>query len=140
MSPNYQIRPDGDGLRAVLFDLEADIMQVIWSDERRQWSVNDVLDVLSRDRDIAYTTVMTTMKRLADKGILGRARDGRKYLYEASMTREAFLAGLARDVFERLPDIGKDAATAFLVDRIGESDLEELDRLEALIRKRKAES
>ncbi len=135
---NYLIRPDGDGMRAVLFDLEADIMEVIWS-AGRELCVHDVLDALLENREIAYTTVMTTVNRLADKGLLDRQKDGRRYLYRPRHTRDEFLAELARDIFERLPDAGKDAAAAYLVDRVAESDLDELDRLEELIRRRREE-
>lgn len=136
---NYQVRPDGDGLRAVLFDLEADIMEVIWSSDTDELSVGDVLEVLQQDREIAYTTVMTTVNRLAEKSLLDRRKEGRRYLYSARQPRDAFLADLARDIFERLPSAGQEAATAFLVDRVSESDMEELDRLEELIRRRREE-
>lgn len=135
---NYLVRPDGDGLRAVLFDLEADIMEVIWSADA-ELCVHDVLDELQKNREIAYTTVMTTVARLFDKGLLDRRKEGRRYIYEPKMSRDQFLAELARDIYERLPDAGKNAATAFLVDRVAESDLDELDRLEELIRRRREE-
>jgi predicted transcriptional regulator len=135
---NYLVRPEGDGLRAVLFDLEADIMEVIWSADD-EICVHDVLDVLQQSREIAYTTVMTTVSRLFEKGLLDRRKEGRRYIYAPQMTRHEFLAELARDIYQRLPDAGKDAAAAFLVDRVSESDHDELDRLEELIRRRREE-
>jgi predicted transcriptional regulator len=135
---NYLVRPDGDGLRAVLFDLEADIMEIIWS-AAHDVAVQDVLETLQENREIAYTTVMTTVTRLYDKGLLKRRKDGRRYLYTPKMTRDAFLAELARDIYERLPSAGQEAAAAFLVERVAKSDLDELDRLEELIRRRREE-
>ena len=139
MSSNYLVRPKGDGLRAALFDLEADIMEVVWSQEWAEFDVSQVLESLQRNREIAYTTVMTTVARLAEKGLLKRHKEGRKYLYSPSQTREQFLAALARDVFARLTSPSRDAATAFLVDRVSELDSDELDRLEDLIKRRREE-
>ncbi len=135
---NYLIRPEGEGLRAALFDLEADIMEVVWA-QFDEFDVGDVLEILQKDREIAYTTVMTTVSRLFDKGLLTRRKVGRKFVYQASHTREQFLASLARDVFDRLTNSGRDVASAFLVDRVAESDEAELERLEELIRQRRKE-
>jgi len=45
-----------------------------------------------RKPKLAYTTVMTVMARLADKGILSRRREGRGYVYEATAEDAAGLA------------------------------------------------
>ena len=135
----YVIRPDRDGIRAGLYDLEADIMEVVWARGPDEFAVSDVHEALLQDREIAYTTVMTTVSRLYDKGLLERHKDGRRYLYRPLQTREAFLRSLSRDVFERLPESGQEEAIAFLVERVEQADLDELDRLEALIARRRAE-
>lgn len=51
-------------------------------------SVREVLTELRAERDIAYTTVMSTMDNLHTKGWLARERHGRAYRYHATMTRE----------------------------------------------------
>ena len=71
-----RFRPDQEGLRAALFDLEADIMEVVWSKGWQEFAVADVQHELERERDIAYTTVMTTVSRLHEKGLLDREREG----------------------------------------------------------------
>ena len=63
-----RIRPEKRGLRVVLFDLEADIMDLVWSESWDTFSVQEVVDGLSEQRDLAYTTVLTTVRRLFDKG------------------------------------------------------------------------
>lgn len=133
----YQIRSDGRGVRVSLFDLEADIMEVVWSNEWATFTVGDVHEALLVDREIAYTTVMTTVSRLFDKDILDRIKDGRRYVYEPLFTRDSFLRALTRDVFERLPASSQDEAIAFLVERVEQADSVELDRLEALIARRR---
>ena len=77
-------------------------MDAIWSRGFRHFSVSEVLAVLEKRRDIAYTTVMTTVGRLHEKGLLKRERDGKRYLYEARVTREAFLQQTAREVLQQI--------------------------------------
>ena len=134
---SYLIRSDGEGVRASLFDLEADIMEVVWGHGWETFAVGEVHEVLLADREIAYTTVMTTVARLFEKGVLEREKDGRRYLYRPLFTRESFLRALTREVFDRLPPTSQDEAIAYLVERV--DDPRELDRLEGLIALRRAQ-
>jgi predicted transcriptional regulator len=132
-----RFRPDKKGLRAALFDLEADIMEVVWSRRWAEFAVADVQRELERNRDIAYTTVMTTVGRLHEKGLLERDRQGKRYVYRPSMTRDEFTESMARELLGSLSGLGYDQALSLLVDQVAESDADELRKLEALIRKRK---
>lgn len=134
-----RIRPEHQGLRASLFDLEAEIMEAVWGAGWPEFAVADVHRVLGEDREIAYTTVMTTVGRLHDKGLLDRRRDGRRYVYAPRMSRPAFIEQMTRDVLASLPPVGRETAMALLVERVAEADDAGLDRLEALIRRRRAE-
>jgi predicted transcriptional regulator len=134
-----RFRPEKKGLRAALFDLEADIMEVIWSRGWEAFVVADVQRELERDREIAYTTVMTTVVRLHGKGLLEREKDGRRYRYRPAMSRDEFTESMARELLGSLSGLGHDQALALLVDQVAESDADELKKLEALIRKRKKE-
>lgn len=134
-----RIRPEQHGTRVTLFDLEADIMDLVWSKGWQTFAVGDVHMALERTRDIAYTTVMTTVSRLFDKGVLTRERTGRRYVYCPKLDREGFMRAMAREVIESLPEIGREQAVSLLVERVSEADAEELDRLEALIRARRRE-
>ncbi|MGH2360405.1 MAG: BlaI/MecI/CopY family transcriptional regulator, partial [bacterium] len=71
-------KPDRSGIRKVLGDLEADIMELIWSaaSSGSGTTVRAVFETLSRRRRIAYTTVMTTMARLARKRLLRVKKQG----------------------------------------------------------------
>lgn len=128
-----RFRPEQDGLRTSLFDLEAEIMDLIWDAGWATFAVSDVHEALEARREIAYTTVMTTVSRLFDKEILGRHKEGRRYVYRPLMSRSAFLQAMTRDVLNSLPPMGQAAAVALLVERVAEADEAELDRLEALI-------
>jgi len=132
-----RIRPELTGLRVSLFDLEADVMEVIWAHNEAEISVSDVLDALNEDRQLAYTTVMTTVSRLFDKGLLERRRDGRRYLYNPRLSREGFLQEMTRQVLSSLPPAGRHAAMALLVEQLDEADDAELTRLHDLIEARR---
>jgi predicted transcriptional regulator len=90
-----------------LGDLESAIMDRVWS-YRRPASVRDVLEDLRRDREIAYTTVMTVMDKLFKKGLLKRHSQGKAYMYEPVITKEAYTAQQMRETLARS---GNQAAT-----------------------------
>lgn len=114
-------------------------MDVVWSRGFAQFSVGEVLKVLERRRDIAYTTVMTTLSRLHDKSLLDRRKDGKRYVYSPRMTREEFLQDTAREVLDGLEEVSAQHALALLVERVSEASPVELDELEQLIRQRRKE-
>lgn len=110
-------------------------MDVVWSRGFTSFAVADVLAVLEKRREIAYTTVMTTVARLYEKGLLSRAVDGKRYLYSPRYTREQFLEETAREVLEDA--VGGDRAMALLAEKVSEASSNELDELERLIRQRR---
>jgi predicted transcriptional regulator len=77
---------------AVLGELESRVMDVLWH-VADPWSVREVHTRLAAERDLAYTTVMTVLDRLAKKGLVGRVRDGRQWLYSPAQSREGLIAG-----------------------------------------------
>src|SRR5438105_7369176 len=77
------IRPE----RLPMGELEAAVMEVLWS--RGGWSTpGEVHEVLAARRPLAYTTVMTILVRLCQKGRLERQRDGRAFAYRPLQSRE----------------------------------------------------
>lgn len=111
----------------LLGPLEQAVMAVLW-EASAPLPVRDVLDALNarREAPLAYTTVMTVLVRLADKGAASRTRVGRGYAYAAAVPDQAALA--VRGV---LRDFG-DAAVAHFVDQAAR-DPETLARLERLL-------
>src|ERR1700738_1944124 len=61
-------------------ELEAVVMDRIW-DQDGTTTVREIFDELAAEREIAYTTVMSTMENLHTKGWLARERDGKAYRY-----------------------------------------------------------
>jgi len=133
----FRLRPGKQGLELRLHDLEAAIMDIVWQKRLSAFAISDVLAELEKQRDIAYTTVMTTVSRLHDKGLLDRERDGKRYLYTPKVTREEFLQATARTVLDGA--IGGQQAMVMLAEKVSEASAGELDALEALIRRRRGE-
>lgn len=109
-------------------------MGVIWDLGRAR--VRDVQQALAPERPLAYTTVMTVLNRLVDKGYLRREKEGRSYVYSARSNRQRVAGGLLRSLIDRLYDGAVDQAIAHLLTE-EDIDEEELARLEALIRARR---
>ena len=133
----FRVRAGKKGIELRLHELEAAIMDVVWRKDLREFAVSEVLGVLEKQRDIAYTTVMTTLSRLHDKGVLTRVRDGKRYRYSSKLSREQFLEATARDVLDRA--VGGRQALVMLAEKLSEASSSELDDLEALIRRRRRE-
>lgn len=108
-----------------LGELEADIMDIVW--RRQQVSVRDVLNQLKKKRPVAYTTVMTVMSRLADKGILRRQPDeSGAYIYEPTQGRQAFFVATSRTLITRLIENYGAVAVAQFIDVVETSTLKDL--------------
>lgn len=67
----------------------------------RPVTVREVLEDLQQERSIAYTTVMTVLDNLHQKGWVRREAEGRAYRYEAVSTRAAYAAALMNDAWSQ---------------------------------------
>ncbi len=67
----------------------------------RPVTVREVLEDLQQERSIAYTTVMTVLDNLHQKGWVRREAEGRAYRYEAVSTRAAYAAALMNEAWQR---------------------------------------
>jgi len=81
---------------------ELAIMKVVWRLE--QATVRDVYEALRATRGIAYTTVMTMMKILEEKGHLTKTAADRAYLYRPSKPRQQVVGAMVRDFVDRVFD------------------------------------
>lgn len=106
MTPEPEIsvfRPDRPGIRKVLGDLEAEIMELIWTRPADQpTTVRDIFEALYERRRIAYTTVMTTMARLAKKNLLRTVKKDHAYIYYPNFTQEEFISRFVGRILENL--------------------------------------
>jgi predicted transcriptional regulator len=81
---------------------ELAIMKVVWSAEPA--TVRDVYERLRSSRDVAYTTVLTMMKILEQKGYVTKERVERAYVYRAARPRQQVLGGMVREFVDRVFD------------------------------------
>ena len=84
----FKFNPSSSSPIRVLGPLEGDIMEVIW--RRGPSTVGQVHKDLRATKDIAYTTVMTTMSRLARKQLLDQEKTLPSYLYSARLDKAGF--------------------------------------------------
>ena len=124
-------------LSEVLGPLEAEIMDVVW--DSGDVTVRDVHQALSADRSIAYTTVMTTLGRLSDKGLLRRIEDQPAHHYSAVVSREQYARSTVKSVVDWLLGHFPDPAVAYFIDRVEKEDEDVIDRLREAIEERQRE-
>ncbi|HTM02870.1 MAG TPA: BlaI/MecI/CopY family transcriptional regulator [Vicinamibacterales bacterium] len=91
---------------------ELAIMKVVWRKE--EVTVRDVHDALSEQRPIAYTTVMTLMRILQEKGYLTRATQEKAHIYRPAKPRQQVIGGMVRDFLDRVFDGASDALLVHL--------------------------
>ena len=104
-----------------LGDLERDVMAQLWA-ATGPLTVRQVHERLNQDRDLAYTTVMTVLDRLAKKDVVTRQKADRAYLYAPAQSREEMTASVMLDALSSSPD--QDAALAYFVGQLSPAALE----------------
>lgn len=102
---------------ARLGNLERDVMEQIWA-APGPVTVRDVHEALAVERDLAYTTVMTVLDRLAKKGVVHRVRDGRAYRYQSVSGKDQLVADLMREALDAAGNrASREAALVRFVDQ-----------------------
>src|SRR5260370_37800064 len=115
-------------------DLQPQIMKVLW--ERGDVSVSQVHQALATERDLAYTTVATMLRKMEARGLLKHRQERRSFLYRAVIPAEAVSRGMSDHLLDRLFEGSlADMVRHLLTTR--EVSGEELSKLEELIAERK---
>jgi predicted transcriptional regulator len=127
----------GVSLETLLGPLEQDVMDVVW--RLRDATVRDVHAELAAGREIAYTTVMTTMARLARKGLLLRDTADLAHRYRPGVSRDQYGRGAVGDVLSWLLERYPEPAVAYLADVVDELDDVTLEQLRDAIARRRAQ-
>jgi len=97
-------------------------METLWDAGDGWLTVREVHDVLARDRDIAYTTVMTVLDRMAHKDLVEREREGRAWRYRPTQSRGSMTAEVMRQALGEFADVrNKRDREAALVAFVGEA-------------------
>src|SRR5688572_24811548 len=78
---------------------ELEVLKILW--ERGPSTVRDVLEVLNQRRERAYTSVMSLLNVMTDKGLVVRVSQGRAFVYKPKLDRKNTLGGLVDDLLGR---------------------------------------
>lgn len=107
---------------------ELEVLKILW--EQGPCTVREVLDVLNRSRRRAYTSVMSLLNVMTDKGLLKRKPAGRAYVYQAKAEREKTLGKMVDDMLGRVFEGSTSALVTQLLDQSkpSEEELEEIRR------------
>ena len=111
---HQRFRPARTGIAGPLGDLEAEVMRQVWSSGETGCLAAEVQYALSVVQNVALTTVLTTLDRLLQKGIVERERAGKAYRYRAAVTEQQLeqriVTGVLNNLIARFP---KAVATYF---------------------------
>jgi len=104
-------------------------MKVVWL--HGSPTVRDVYEALLERRKIAYTTVMTMMNILEQKGYLKKAQKDRAYVYHAAKPQKQVIRGMVREFVDRVFNGAAEPLLLHLVEdrKVSEEDLEQIRRL-----------
>ncbi len=123
--------------KALLTDQELEIMKIVW--QFGNATVRDVYEELLKHRKIAYTTVMTMMGILEQKGRLTKNARDRAYLYSPAEPQGEIVGNMVHDFVKRLFDGSAKPLLVHLVENKNISK-EELDEISALLKKKRKKS
>ena len=111
-----------------LGELERAVMDHLW-DAATPQTVRQVHEALAARRELAYTTVMTVLQRLARKGLVIQIRADRAHQYTPSHGRDELVAGLMVDALDQAADsVDRRAALMHFVGRVGADEADALRR------------
>lgn len=108
---------------------ELEVLKVLW--ERGPSTVREVMEELNKQKQRAYTSVMSLLNVMTDKGLVTREPQGRAFVYQAHPPREKTLGGMVNDLLGRAFEGSASALVAHLLDESKPSaaELEEIRRL-----------
>jgi len=112
-----------------LTEQELEIMKIVWQRERA--TVRDVYEDLLERRKIAYTTVMTMMKILAQKKYLRKTQEDRAYVYQPTKPKNQVIKGMVREFVNRVFNGSAEPLLVHLMEdrKLSGKDLEEISRM-----------
>ncbi len=115
--------------KPVLTVQELEIMKIVWSSGAS--TVRGVYESLLERRKIAYTTVMTMMNILEQKGYLKKTQKDRAYVYQAARPQKQVIRGMVREFVDRVFNGSAEPLLLHLVEdrRLSEEDLQEIRRI-----------
>ena len=117
-----------------LGDLQLKIMKVLW--QRNECTVSDVFEVVSKERDLAYTTIATMLRKMEARGLITHRAEGRTFVYRAAIDAHAVTSNMSGHLLDRLFE-GSLADLVCHLLKTREVSRDELAKIEKLIAERK---
>ena len=111
---------------------ELEVLRVIW--ERGPSTVREVMNALNQERPRAYTSVMSLMNVMAEKGLLRTQPQGRAFVYSAQISQARTQSDIVRDLLRRVFDGSASALVMHLLEE-AKPDSKELDEIRKTISK-----
>lgn len=128
-------KPHKAGYKKVLGDLEAEVMKIVWKSDKA--TVREVYEQLRLEKNLAYTTIMTIMGRLAEKGLLAKESQGNAYIYAPTISERDFATKVVSEVLDGLLEEFAEPALSHMVDKLSSEDNAKLEKLEEIIKERR---
>ncbi len=125
-------RQSDDPVARYLGEFQTEVMGVFWP--REGATVREALEAINKRRrrhKLAYTTVLTVIRRLWQRGLLEREAEGRRFRYHSTGTRDDLLGELSDELIDRLFDDFGDIAVAQMETRLERLDPARLNKLAA---------
>ena len=109
-------------------------MKIVWA--RGTATVRDVYETILEQRKVAYTTVMTMMKILEQKGHLSKSAVEKAYVYEPTKPKQQVIGGMVRDFIDR---VFNGSAEPLLMHLVEDRNLSyrEIREIERILRERR---
>jgi predicted transcriptional regulator len=116
-------------------ELQEQIMRALW--RLGQGRVGQVRDELPKRHRSAYTTVQTVLNRLAERGLLGRQREGNAIIYKPRISEAEYLSGSLSRALTGISGEARRAAIAHLVGGLDQKEQREIQAMAREIAKRR---
>ena len=117
-------------------ELELEILKVLWANG--PLAVREIRRAMAANgRDLAHTTLITTLNIMTRKGYVGRETEGRGYVFSSKLSRDEVSQGVVGDLVEK---VFEGSASAFLLSLLGKEQLDSADHADlrdAIERRRK---
>lgn len=112
-----------------LTEAELRLMKSLWN--KQPATVGEILNSLDAEPPLAYSTVLTTLRILENKGFVRHEKQGRAFLYEAAVARDDASTGALKHLLSRFFDDSPELLVANLLksEKIGSKELSKLKRL-----------
>ena len=133
----FSFKPEKKGLKKFLGELEEKILNVLW--EGKKLTGREVFEKVSKEKKVAYTTVLTVLQRMVKKGLVDKKKKDEIYLYSATLDKEEFTKYIYERVLKGVLDFSESATIAFLIDILSDYDPKTLEQLSSIIEKKKKE-